>query len=213
MAKPQFYKPSPRWQLWACLAGALSIELAAIGVASLHKEDEIPTDLGFTNQQPVDAVITEIPPEPTPPPDEEPPPPPPPPPDEPTEFTVEEPTPPLRPKDAPTPKPRAKIASTRPASPPGGPVSYYSGKANFTSAPHPQYPYEARRARATGSGKFLLHFDDGGSVTDVDTVTSTGNAILDQTTITAFRRWRSKPGAFPKGCYIPITYNLSGAQL
>ena len=40
---------------------------------------------------PIDAVITELPPESTPPPEEEPPPPPPPP-DEPTEFTIQEPT-------------------------------------------------------------------------------------------------------------------------
>ncbi len=58
MAKPQFYKPSPRWQLWACLAGAVAIECAAIGVASLHKAPEAPTDLGFVAPQPVDAVIT-----------------------------------------------------------------------------------------------------------------------------------------------------------
>ncbi len=213
MAKPQFYKPAPRWQLWACLAGAIAIESAAIGVASLQKEDQVPTDLGFTNQQPVDAVITEIPPEPTPPPEEEPPPPPPPPPDEPTEFTVEEPTPPPRPKDAPTPKPRAKVSSSRPASAPTGPASFYSGKANFISAPRPQYPYEAKRAHATGSGKFMLHFDSSGAVTDVDVKQSTGNPILDQTSVSTFRRWRSKPGAFPGGCNVPITYNLTGAQL
>lgn len=213
MAKPQFYKPAPRWQIWACLAGAVAIECAAIGVASLHKEEEIPTDLGFTQQAPIDAVITEIPPEPTPPPEEEPPPPPPPP-DEPTEFTIEEPTPPPRPKDQPTPppKPRAKVTSSRIATAPKGPVSYSSAKANFISAPRPQYPYEARRSHATGSGKFLLHFDSGGSVTDVDVTQSTGSAILDQTSVSAFRRWRCKPGVYTQ-VYVPITYNLSGAQL
>ena len=93
MAKPQYYKPPPTWQFWAALAGAVLIEGAAVGFASLHKEEEIPVDPGFVSQQPVDAVITELPPEPTPPPEEEPPPPPPPP-TEPTEFTIEEPTPP-----------------------------------------------------------------------------------------------------------------------
>lgn len=213
MAKPQFYKPAPRWQIWACLAGAVAIECAAIGVASLHKEEEIPTDIGFTTNQPVDAVITEIPPEPTPPPEEEPPPPPPPPPDEPTEFTIEEPTPPPRPKDAPTPKPRAKVASTLPRSAaPSGPVSLVSARANLTSAPRPPYPYEARRAHATGSGKFLLHFDSGGSVTDVDVTQSTGNAILDQVSVNTFRRWRCKPGAYSK-VYVPITFTMQGAQM
>lgn len=214
MAKPQFYKPSPRWQIFAALAGAIAIEGAAVGVASLHREPQVATDIGFQTTPPVDAVITELPPEPTPPPEEEPPPPPPPPPDVPTEFTVEEPTPPPRPKNAPKPKPRAKVSATRTASSaPHGPVTYYSGKANFIRAPHPAYPYEARRMHATGSGVFLLHFDASGDVTSVDTLQSTGNAILDQTSINAFQRWVSKPGAFPGGCKVPITYNLAGAQL
>jgi periplasmic protein TonB len=211
MAKPQYYKASPKWQVWAAFAGALAIEFAAVGVASLHKEEEIPVDPGFVTQQPVDAVITELPPEPTPPPEEEPPPPPPPP-DEPTEFTIEEPTPPPRPKDAPTPKPRARVAASRTAAAPSGPVSFVSAKANLTSAPRPTYPYEARRARQTGSGKFLLHFDSSGSVTDVDVVQSTGSAILDQTSSSTFRRWRCRPGAYTK-VYVPITYTMEGAQL
>ncbi|MGH7936155.1 MAG: TonB family protein, partial [Chthoniobacterales bacterium] len=200
------------WQIWACLAGAVAIECAAIGVASLHKQEEIPTVADFASNPPVDAVLTELPPEPTPPPEEEPPPPPPPP-TEPTEFTIEEPTPPPRPKDQPTPKPRAKMASTIRRQAPSGPVSFHAGQSEFIRHPIPQYPYEARRAHATGSGKFLLRFDSNGDVSDVVTVQSTGNAILDETSANTFRRWRAKPGAFPGGCYVPITYNMSGAQL
>ncbi len=212
MAKPQFYKPAPRWQLFACLAGAIAIECAAIGVASLHKKEAPAEEPSISAPEPVTAVITELPPEPTPPPEEEPPPPPPPPPDEPTEFTIEEPTPPPRPKDAPTPKPRAKVASTLPhASAPSGPVSYNSAKANMVSAPHPVYPYEARKAHAVGSGKFMVIFDSSGSVSDVETIKSTGNPILDQTTITTFRRWRAKPGVTKVA--VPITYTLTGAQM
>lgn len=211
MAKPQFYKPAPHWQTFAALAAAIAIEGAAIGLASLHPA-EVPPELpAVAAPDAVTAVITEIPPEPTPPPDEEPPPPPPPPPDEPTEFTIEEPTPPPRPKDAPTPKPRAKVAATRPAGIPSGPVSYNGAKANMISAPHPTYPYEARRAHATGSGKFMVIFDSGGSVSDVETIKSTGNAILDQTTINTFRRWRAKPGVGK--VIVPITYTLQGAQM
>lgn len=211
MAKPQFYKPPPRWQLWICLAGAVALECTAIGVASLRRA-EVPPELpAVAAPDAVTAVITEIPPEPTPPPDEEPPPPPPPPPDEPTEFTVEEPTPPPRPKDAPTPKPRARVAAARPAGIPSGPVNYSSAKANMISSPHPVYPYEARRAHATGSGKFMVIFDAGGSVSDVNTLQSTGNAILDQTTINTFRRWRAKPGV--TRVTVPITYTMQGAQM
>jgi protein TonB len=212
MAKPQYYKPPPQWQFWAALAGAILIEGAAVGLASLHREEEIPVDPGFVSQQPIDAIITELPPEPTPPPEEEPPPPPPPP-TEPSEFVIEEPTPPPRPKDAPTPKPRARVAASRPSGAPApGPVNFVSAKANMTFAPRPSYPYEARRARQTGSGKFLLHFDGSGSVTDVDVINSTGSAILDQTSMSTFRRWKCKPGVYTK-VYVPITYTLEGAQM
>ena len=105
---------------------------------------------------PVDAVITELPPESTPPPEEEPPPPPPPP-DEPTEFTIEEPTPPPRPSDAPPPKPRPKVAENK-GTGYSGVANYSSAKTNWRSAPRPNYPYEARRAKQTGSGKFLITF-------------------------------------------------------
>ena len=209
MAKPQYYKGMPKWHVLAALLGALALEGAAVGFASLHKEEEVIVDPGFQQQQPVDAVITEVPPEPTPPPEEEPPPPPPPP-DEPTEFTIEEPTPPPRPKDAPPPKPKARVAASRPSGP-VGPVSYSSAKANFISAPHPTYPYEARRAKQTGSGRFMISFDPEGRVTDVSTLQGTGSAILDQTTTSTFRRWRAKPGITK--VIVPITYTMEGAQL
>lgn len=211
MAKPQYYHGMPKWQVWAAFAGALAIEFAAIGVASLHKEEEIPVDPGFVAQQPVEALITELPPEPTPPPEEEPPPPPPPP-DEPTEFTIDEPTPPPRPKDAPPPKPKPRVASTVRAAAPSGPVTFISAKANLTSAPRPTYPYEARRRHETGSGKFLLHFDSSGVVTDVDVAQSTGSSILDSASQSTFRRWRCKPGIYSK-VYVPITYTMEGVQL
>ena len=209
MAKPQYYKPAALWPVWASFAGALVLVFGAVGYAGLHgKEEDIPTDLGFVAQQPIEAMITEIPPEATPPPEEEPPPPPPP--DEPTEFVIEEPTPPPRPKDAAPPKPKAKVSQSLGRGP-VGPVSLVSARANLTSAPRPSYPYEARRAKQTGSGKFLLHFDGGGSVTDVDITQSTGSAILDQTSVSTFRRWRCKPGIYSK-VFVPITYTLEGAQ-
>ncbi len=209
MAKTQFYKPRPRWHFLGSLAAALAIELAAVAVASIHREEVIPEELGIT-QAPVDAVLTELPPESTPPPEEEPPPPPPPP-DEPTEFTIQEPTPPPRPPTAPPPKPRPKVAATK-GQAYSGTANYVAAKANMVSAPHPVYPYEARRSKQTGSGKFLLTFDSGGNVTDVSAVQSTGSAILDATTINTFHRWRCKPGVYNK-VYVPITYTLQGAQL
>jgi TonB family protein len=209
MARAIFYKARPRWHFLGSLAAAIAIELAAVAVASIHRTEVIPEDLGI-QAPPVDAVLTELPPESTPPPEEEPPPPPPPP-EEPTEFTIQEPTPPPRPPNAPPPKPKPKVAATK-GQVYSGTVNYSSAKSNFISSPHPAYPYEARRSKATGSGKFLLTVAPDGSVTDVSAVQSTGNAILDQTTISTFHRWRCKPGVYTK-VYVPITYTLQGAQL
>lgn len=210
MARPQFYKPAPKWQFFAALAGAIAIEFAAVAIANIHPGEEIPTDIGIQNQ-PVDAVITELPPESTPPPEEEEPPPPPPPPEEPTEFVIQEPTPPPRPPKAPTPKPRPKVAENR-GTAYSGTVSYSSARTNWESAPHPTYPYEARRMKQTGSGKFVISFDDNGNATDVSTEQSTGSAILDQTSINTFHRWRCKAGVYHK-VRVPITYTMQGAQL
>ena len=210
MAKPQFYRPRPKWHFLGSLAAALALELAAVAIANIHREEAIPEELGLTQSQPIDAVITELPPEATPPPEEEPPPPPPPP-DEPTEFTIQEPTPPPRPPNAPTPKPRAKVsASLHQAY--GGPITFVSSSSNMVSAPHPSYPYEARKSKQTGSGKYLLVFDSAGNVTDVSTVQSTGSPILDQACLNTFHRWRCKPGVYNK-VYVPITFTLQGAQL
>jgi len=40
---------------------------------------------------------------------------------------------------------------------------------------------------------------------------SIGNPILDNSTVSAFRRWRFKPGT-PQRVRIPITFVLTGAQ-
>ena len=108
MARAIFYKPRPRWHFLGSLAAAVAIELTAVAIASIHRGEEIPEEISMPSA-PVDAVITELPPESTPPPEEEPPPPPPPP-DEPTEFTIQEPTPPPRPPHAP---PRSRDRKSR----------------------------------------------------------------------------------------------------
>ena len=40
---------------------------------------------------------------------------------------------------------------------------------------------------------------------------SIGNPILDNSTVSAFRRWRFKPGT-PRRVRIPINFVLTGAQ-
>ena len=55
------------------------------------------------------------------------------------------------------------------------------------NAPRPEYPYEARRQHATGSGVAVLHVDlASGNVTSVALEQSTGHAILDAATVSAF---------------------------
>jgi TonB family protein len=92
-----------------------------------------------------------------------------------------------------------------------GPVTLDSIKATMVSMPHPSYPYEARRMRQTGAGKFRLHFDASGAVTDVDVRESTGSPMLDQTAASTFRRWHCRPGALTQ-VTVPITYTMEGAQ-
>jgi TonB family protein len=85
-------------------------------------------------------------------------------------------------------------------------------KALTLYAPHPVYPYEARRERITGSGIAELIVDPvAGSVTDARMAQSTGSVILDKATLDAFRRWRFKPGAAPN-VRVPITYTLTGVS-
>jgi protein TonB len=87
-----------------------------------------------------------------------------------------------------------------------------SVKALAMYAPPPEYPYEARRRRITGSGIALLTVAPAvGSVIDVRMAQSSGSVILDNATIEAFRRWRFKPGSVTS-VHVPITYTLSGAR-
>ena len=87
-----------------------------------------------------------------------------------------------------------------------------SMKAMVAYAPRPVYPYDARRQRLTGSGIALLTVDQtSGIVTDVIMTQSCGNAILDNSTLDALRRWHFKPGSVTK-VQVPITYTLMGVS-
>ena len=78
-------------------------------------------------------------------------------------------------------------------------------------APRPTYPYEARARRLQGSGNAILTIDPAtGNVTNVEMAASTGVKILDDETVSTFRRWRFKPGTVKK-VRIPITFTLSSA--
>ncbi len=77
------------------------------------------------------------------------------------------------------------------------------------SNPAPRYPYEARMLRSgptTGSGKFRVTFGTNGLVKNVQTLESTGQAILDQAAIKALQTWRAEPGAQDWTVLVPITF-------
>jgi len=87
-----------------------------------------------------------------------------------------------------------------------------NAKAFVLSAPRPDYPYEARSHHITGSGVAVISVDpDSGLAVDATMEQSIGNPILDSSTVSAFRRWRFKPGT-PARVRIPITFMLTGAQ-
>jgi TonB family protein len=206
MNKPIFYKAPPKWHSFAAVIGAVALELAAVGVASLATNKRIPFDNGVPEEHPIDGVVIEEPSESTPPPLEDLAPPLPPPPTDITDFVLTEPSPP----PATAVRVRSPVERTAHAS--GGTVNFRTSQSNMIFSPHPAYPFEARKTKQTGSGKFLLRFNSNGDVTEVLAVQSTGSAVLDETSLSALRQWRCKPGVYDK-VYVPITFTLQGVQL
>ena len=111
-------------------------------------------------------------------------------------------------------KPRVKkratsAAQSAPAEFPGAGVismSMSAAKAVAVSAPLPEYPYQAIRAKITGSGLCVMIVDTAsGKVTNAIMAQSTGNAILDKVTTNTFLSWRFKPGTVSQ-VRVPITY-------
>ena len=75
----------------------------------------------------------------------------------------------------------------------GGSMS--SGKGVRIYTPHPPYSEEARRNHITGSGIAEMTVDTAtGAVTNVVMTQSTGNAMLDNSATSTFRRWRFRAG-------------------
>lgn len=209
---PLLYKPAPRWQVWAAFGGALAIHGLAAVIAGI-KDEVPPVDLSQIPEAVAEVTFEQAAAEPTPPPEEIIEPEPtdaPPEPTEVPEFVEEQPTPPPK-RDKPV-KPVAPIARPKPAGVPAGPMSMSSAKAVAVSAPRPEYPYEARRSKLTGSGVCVMTVDPGsGAVTSATMATSTGSPILDNAATSAFRRWRFKPGTVST-VRTPITFTMTGAQ-
>jgi TonB family protein len=80
-------------------------------------------------------------------------------------------------------------------------------------APRPDYPYEARRGRITGTGIVVMLVDlVTGKVTSCRMAQSTGSVILDDACLSAFRQWRFRPGTV-KEVRVPITFTVGGRVL
>jgi TonB family protein len=80
-------------------------------------------------------------------------------------------------------------------------------------APKPEYPYEARNRHIVGSGVVVMTIDpSSGIVTDAVMAQSTGSPILDNSLLSAFRRWKFQSGDYSPTLRIPVTYTLKGAQ-
>lgn len=80
-------------------------------------------------------------------------------------------------------------------------------------APRPDYPYEARRSKITGSGVVSITIDtSSGFVVSATMAQSTGSPILDSAITSTFRQWRFKPGNYQRVLRMPITMTMSGAQ-
>jgi len=203
--KPILYRPAPQWHWWGALGAAVLIHLTGVALAQKREASaDIPPDI------PTAVVEATLQPEeqPTPPPEDIPLPEPPPPPEIQPEFHEETTPPPRQPKAA---APKTAIKAPQAVGRPG-PVSISQAKALATYAPRPQYPYEARSRRVTGSGVCVVEVDSGsGSVSSASMAQSIGNPILDNAATSAFRQWRFKPGTVSK-VRIPITFTMTGAS-
>lgn len=208
MTAALLYRPAQRWQTWVAFACAIALHFAAISVA--RSVPEVPSfpqspDVGMdfaldpTPEQTPNEQVEPTPPEP--------------PelvkPDEPFPEDISTPGPTfVRKWKRISPSVRSASASTAGVSGP----SFGSMKALAIYAPRPAYPYEARRRGTTGSGLVVLMIDSStGNVTDVHLAQSTGSSVLDNSAISAFRRWRFKSGTATR-VQVPITYTLSGAS-
>ena|ERR1700736_2813826 len=90
-------------------------------------------------------------------------------------------------------------------------VNAEAGAPGAVYAPKPQYPLAARERGLRGSGIFVCNLRPDGTVASVAVVKTTGYDILDQAAISAFQKWRFKPGG-SKSVEIPVKFQMVGAR-
>jgi len=90
-------------------------------------------------------------------------------------------------------------------------VTYANGPqvaAMFLKFGHPNYPYEARRDRRTGSGIFRIFINPDGRVKTVGVVKSTGSADLDLAAAAGLYHCLAKPGR-RREVDMPVTFSMT----
>lgn len=191
------YRTTQKWQICASFFGAVLIHVTAVSLANVQPAELIPPTVAGG----IDAEFVETTPEPLSNDDAEQLPPPPQMEDS-FQTEIEVPAPPRKRRTVSQPV-RQVVRQT---------AQMRSARVLAMNAPRPEYPYEARRQRLTGSGMAVLTIDfASGSVLDVTMTQSTGSAVLDHATVSAFRRWRFRPGTISK-VQSPITFTLTGAS-
>jgi periplasmic protein TonB len=198
------YRPRRRWLTWTAFGCAAAIHVGAIVIAKGRSDNIAMKDFKPAE---VDLEVVDKEPEPMPPEETVMPPP--------SEqasrdddaFPEENPTPSLaRPRKKIVTAPVVRVAAR------GAVAQFGSVKALVMYGRRPEYPYDARRQRITGSGIALLTVAPAvGNVIGVRIVQSSGSVILDNATLDALRRWRFKPGSV-SSVQVPFTYTLSGAS-
>jgi TonB family protein len=197
-----FYRPNGRKTTWLAFGCAVAIQIGAIAMSAGRTEHqslacvfppfEIEGTVGESDTQPPPVDI------PTP--------------DPPNVANVDE----TFRDESPLPQRQRRLTPVARIRPSNGPAnrtaSFHGVKALAISAPRPAYPYQARQRQITGSGVSVLDIDSAsGDVIGVAMWKSTGSTILDDSTLSALRRWRFKPGT-PARVQVPITFTLTGAS-
>jgi TonB family protein len=99
-------------------------------------------------------------------------------------------------------------ASRKAPTEPSNPINWQS---YITYHPSPEYPYEARDRYMMGSGLFLINFSSDGHVENVQTLQSTGYAILDSAVLQAFQKWRARANPPFLQAKVPVTFLIGRA--
>ena len=121
---------------------------------------------------------------------------------------AEESAPAVAPVEKPPPKrrPRPVVQPEMPSIAAPVPMSLSVAQSWAITAPLPEYTYEAKRRKLTGSGVCVVTVDTTtGTVTNATMFQSTGSAILDKLTTQTFKSWRFKPGTVSQ-VRVPISY-------